>query len=169
MDYLQPARASWASVDAVRNAPLPDRLRSLVAPRASGEDAPGDDNEAAGLLWHTLSHTLAYASKRLLEIADSPSDIDNAMKWGFGWEMGPFETWDALGVAETVARMEEEGVAVAPWVKEMLEQGHGGILRSSKRVRQTRLPPLQTDWFTARRGARTRPPERANAWSTSPR
>ena len=124
VDYLQPARASWASVDAVRNAPLPDRLRSLVAFRTSGEEAPGDDDEAAGLLWHTFSHTLAYASKRLPEIADGPSDIDNAMKWGFGWEMGPFETWDALGVVETVARMEEEGLAVAPWVKEMLEQGH---------------------------------------------
>ncbi|MDE0182537.1 MAG: 3-hydroxyacyl-CoA dehydrogenase NAD-binding domain-containing protein [Caldilineaceae bacterium] len=124
VDYLQPARASWASVDAVRNAPLPDRLRSLVAPQTSSEDASGDENEAAGLLWHTFSHTLAYASKRVPEIADSPSDIDNAMKWGFGWEMGPFETWDALGVAETVARMEEEGVVVAPWVKEMLEQGH---------------------------------------------
>ncbi len=136
LDYLQPGRASWASVDAVRNAPLPERLRSLVASGASGEDGSEDDDEAAGLLWHTLSHTLAYASKRVPEIADSPGDIDNAMKWGFGWEMGPFETWDALGAAETAARMEEEGLAVAPWVKEMLERGHDAFYKLEERLEE---------------------------------
>ncbi len=129
VDYLQPARASWASVDAARNAPLPERLRSLVASRTSVEGGSEEDDEAAGLLWHTLGQTLAYASKRVPEIADSPGDIDNAMKWGFGWEMGPFETWDALGVVETAARMEEEGVAFAPWVKEMLERGHDAFYK----------------------------------------
>jgi len=67
---------------------------------------------------------MAYASKRIPEIADSIVDIDNAMKWGFAWQMGPFETWDALGVAETLARLEGEGVTVAPWVQEMLDAGH---------------------------------------------
>ena len=84
-----------------------------------------DADDAAGeLIWHTLSRTMAYASKRVPEIADSLVDIDNAMKWGFAWEMGPFETWDALGVQETVDRLEGEGVSVAPWVQEMLETGH---------------------------------------------
>jgi 3-hydroxyacyl-CoA dehydrogenase len=67
---------------------------------------------------------MAYASKRVPEIADSIVDIDNAVKWGFAWEMGPFETWDALGVEETANRLEGEGVSVAPWVTEMLETGH---------------------------------------------
>jgi 3-hydroxyacyl-CoA dehydrogenase len=75
------------------------------------------------LIWHTLSRTMAYASKRVPEIADSIVDIDNAMKWGFAWEMGPFETWDALGVKKVVARLEGEGATVAPWVKEMLAAG----------------------------------------------
>ncbi len=132
VDYLQPARTTWPSVDAVRNAPLPERLRGLVSSHIAGQDGEETDDEAAGLLWHTLSRTLAYASKRLPEIADSPMDIDNAMKWGFGWEMGPFETWDALGVAATTERMADEGLTVAPWVQEMLDEGHDTIYRSEK-------------------------------------
>ncbi len=132
VDYMQPARTNWPGVDAVRNAPLPDRLRGLVASRPAGEDGEETGDEAAGLVWHTLSRTLAYASKRVPEIADSPIDIDNAMKWGFGWEMGPFETWDALGVADTTQRMADEGLAVAPWVQEMLGKGHDSFYRSEE-------------------------------------
>ena len=117
LDYVEPVRPSWASVDALNNAALPERLRGLAG-------LPAADEKAGALLWHTLSRTLAYASKRLPEIADSPREIDNAMKWGFAWEMGPFETWDALGVAETTARMAEDELTVAAWVREMLDAGH---------------------------------------------
>ena len=122
LDYAEPVRPSWASVNAVKGEPLPERLRRLAA-------SPATDDSARALLWHTLSRTLAYASKRLPEIADSPRDIDNAMRWGFGWEMGPFETWDALGVAATTARMEEDGLTVAPWVREMLDGGHSAFYK----------------------------------------
>ena len=132
VDYMQPGRTTWPSVDAVRNAPLPDRLRGLVASHSAGEDGEESEDEAGSLIWHTLSRTLAYASKRLPEIADSPKDIDNAMKWGFGWEMGPFETWDALGVADTAQRMAEEGLTVAPWVQDMLGEGHDSFYRSEE-------------------------------------
>ena len=115
-------RVDWSSVDEAKDAPLPERLRRLAA-------SPSADDGARALLWHTLSRTLAYASKRLPEIADSPRDIDNAMKWGFGWEMGPFETWDALGVAATTARMEEDGLTVAPWVQEMLNGAHSAFYK----------------------------------------
>lgn len=114
VDYVAPGKPRWESVGAVREKPINDRLKSLALA----------DDPAGELIWHTLSHTLAYASKRVPEIADSLADIDNAMKWGFGWKLGPFETWDHLGVAETVARMAGEGLAVAPWVKEMLDRGH---------------------------------------------
>ena len=93
VDYVEPVRPRWASVDAVKDETLPERLCRLVAPPGSAVDASAADDGADALLWQTLSRTLAYASKRLPEIADSPKDIDNAMKWGFGWEMGPFETW----------------------------------------------------------------------------
>jgi len=113
VDYVAPVKPRWASVGDAKDEELAERLRRLT-------DA---DDEAGDLLWHTLSRTLAYASKRVPEIADSPADIDNAMKWGFGWEMGPFETWDALGVQEALDRMEGEGVAAAGWVREMLASG----------------------------------------------
>lgn len=113
IEYIPPKKPRWSSVGEARNLPLADRLRRLVEA----------DDEAGELIWHTLSRTMAYASKRIPEIADSLVDIDNAMKWGFAWEMGPFETWDELGVRKTVARMEGEGVSVAPWVKEMLASG----------------------------------------------
>ncbi len=79
IDYVEPQQPRWTSVGAARDLPLPDRLRALVEA----------DDRAGELIWHTLAHTLAYASKRVPEIADSIVDIDNAMKWGFAWEMGP--------------------------------------------------------------------------------
>ena len=132
VDYMQPGRTTWPSVDAVRNAPLSERLRGLVASQSTNEDGEESGDEAGSLIWHTLSRTLAYASKRLPEIADSPKDIDNAMKWGFGWEMGPFETWDVLGVADTTQRLAEEGLTVAPWVHEMLGKGHESFYQSEE-------------------------------------
>jgi len=113
IDYMPPAKPRWSSVGEAKDLPLAERLRALV-----------DASDPAGeLIWHTLSRTMAYASHRIPEIADSIVDIDNAMRWGFGWELGLFETWDALGVAETLQRMDAEDVAVAPWVKEMLAAG----------------------------------------------
>ena len=143
VDYVGPVRPSWAGVDAVKAEPLPERLRRLVAPPETAADSPAADDGAGALLWHTLSRTLAYASKRLPEIADSPKDIDNAMKWGFGWEMGPFETWDALGVAATTARMAEEGLTVAPWVHDMLDGGHTTFYKIEESPADGATPPQQ--------------------------
>ncbi len=114
VQYVAPKKPRWSSVGDARDLDLPDRLRSLC----KANDPAGE------LIWHSLARTLAYASKRVPEIADSLADIDNAMKWGFGWELGPFETWDVLGVKETTARMEGEGVSVAPWIKEMISAGN---------------------------------------------
>ncbi len=111
--YLPPQKPRWASVDEVKEQPLPQRLPALV----DADDRVGD------LLWHTLGFTLSYASRRIPEIADSPREIDSAMRWGFGWELGPFETWDLLGVQATADRMEGEGLRVADWVREMLAGG----------------------------------------------
>src|SRR5699024_1634278 len=58
------------------------------------------------------------------EIAEDNVFIDNAMKWGFGWEVGPFETWDAIGLEKSVERMQEEGEKVPDWVLNLLKDGH---------------------------------------------
>ena len=130
IEYLPPEKPRWAIVDEVREMPLEERLRRLVE----------SDDEAGELIWHTFSHTFAYASKRIPEIADRIVDIDNAMKWGFAWELGIFETWDVLGVAETLDRMEGEGLTVAPWVHEMLEAGHESFYRYENGQRMAYSP-----------------------------
>ncbi|PWW29631.1 3-hydroxyacyl-CoA dehydrogenase [Cytobacillus oceanisediminis] len=81
------------------------------------------DDRAGQLLWNILSPALLYSAQLLGEIADDVIAIDRAMKWGFGWELGPFETWDAIGVEKSVRKMEESGEEVPAWVKDMLEKG----------------------------------------------
>jgi 3-hydroxyacyl-CoA dehydrogenase len=97
-------------------------------------------NRAGELIWHTLSRTLAYAAARIPEITDSLVDIDRAMEWGFAWELGPFAVWDALGVTATTERMAQEGVAVAPWVLAMLDQGYTSFYREQQAVKQVYQP-----------------------------
>ncbi|QKS72222.1 enoyl-CoA hydratase/isomerase family protein [Paenalkalicoccus suaedae] len=81
-------------------------------------------NDRAGeLVWNILKPTLLYSAEKAFEVADSIYDIDQAKKWGFGWELGPFETWDAIGVEKSVARMKEEGETIPSWVEEMLASG----------------------------------------------
>ncbi len=66
---------------------------------------------------------MIYSANRIPEISDDIVNIDNAMKWGFGWEKGPFESWDAIGVQKSVDRMKIEGKKVPSWILEMLESG----------------------------------------------
>jgi 3-hydroxyacyl-CoA dehydrogenase len=73
--------------------------------------------------WQVLSRTLVYSAQRVGEIADDIVNIDRAMRWGFNWDLGPFEVWDAIGVAESVARMQSDGLRVPAWVTDMLKRG----------------------------------------------
>jgi len=84
-------------------------------------------NDRASELARTVIYeTLIYSANRMGEISDSVADIDRALRWGFGWERGPFETWDALGVKATAAKMEAAGYTVPGWVKEQIAaQGEG--------------------------------------------
>ena len=71
--------------------------------------------DKAGAFYQKFHHLLfSYVSHRIPEIADELYKIDDAIKAGFGWEIGAFESWDALGVADTVANMKTEGSRVAP-------------------------------------------------------
>ncbi|HUF03477.1 MAG TPA: 3-hydroxyacyl-CoA dehydrogenase/enoyl-CoA hydratase family protein [Aridibacter sp.] len=93
------------------------------------------DDRAGEFLWKTISRTLRYAANRIPEIADNVKDVDDAMKWGFGWEIGVFETWDAIGVEESVERMEEEGQPVPGNVKRMLDSGAKTFYKSEDGTR----------------------------------
>lgn len=79
------------------------------------------------LLWSILAPTLVYSAQLLGEIADDIVAIDNAMKWGFGWAQGPFEIWDAIGVKESVEKMQSEGFEVPSFVTALLDQGYGSF------------------------------------------
>lgn len=82
-------------------------------------------NDRAGqFLWNTYLQSFVYSAQLLGVIADDIVAIDRAMKWGFGWENGPFEAWDAIGVEKSVKKMQESGLEVPAWVHEMLEKGH---------------------------------------------
>ena len=102
---------------------------------AKDRQSPGEkikamaySNDKGGrFFWEVLSKSLIYSANRIPEISDDIINIDNAMKWGFGWDMGPFEVWDAIGVSESVSKMEEDGKQVPKWVKEMLALGHSNF------------------------------------------
>ncbi len=81
------------------------------------------DDRAGKLLWNIFSPVLLYSAELLGTIADDIISIDRAMRWGFGWELGPFETWDALGLEKSVQKMKDQGLEVPVWISEMLAMG----------------------------------------------
>ena len=87
------------------------------------------DDKAGKFFWEILARTLLYSANRVPEISDDIVNVDNAMKWGFGWELGPFETWDAIGVPESIARMKEEGKSIPNWVQYMLDSGRDSFYK----------------------------------------
>ena len=75
------------------------------------------------LLSETISEQLIYSANRIPEIADDIVSIDNAMKWGYGRKLGPFETWDAVGLTQSVEKMKAAGFKIPDWVQEMIQAG----------------------------------------------
>jgi len=114
LEYEPPQKVRFESIGKAHDKEsLAERLKIVLA----GED------RAAQLARALTYQSLAYTSERIPEIADTPLPIDDAMRWGFGHEAGPFETWDMLGVPEVAAAMQAEGFPAAPWVTQMLAQG----------------------------------------------
>jgi 3-hydroxyacyl-CoA dehydrogenase len=104
------------------------------------KDLVAADDRAGAFAWALLRDTLAYTSRRIGEISDTVVDVDNALKWGFNWNLGPFETWDTLGVKAVVDRMQADGVEPGGWVLEMLEAGHESFYLESADGRQVYDP-----------------------------
>jgi 3-hydroxyacyl-CoA dehydrogenase len=120
MEYRPRQKARFASIEMGRTIEdTRERMRALVGPVMAGQE--GDI--AQRFLWATLSRMCLYAARRIPEIADSVVDADRAMRWGFGWEIGPFEIWDALGVEAVARRLEKEGEALPPLVTDLLAAG----------------------------------------------
>ncbi|NQV37069.1 MAG: enoyl-CoA hydratase/isomerase family protein [Candidatus Marinimicrobia bacterium] len=81
------------------------------------------DDKGGKFFWEILARTLIYSANRIPEISDDIVNVDNALKWGFGWEMGPFETWDAIGLERSITRMQAENKKVPEWILTMVNNG----------------------------------------------
>lgn len=115
LEYEQPTKVRFDSVGKHRKVEnTGERIKAMI----------NEDDRGGQFVWHIHAALFAYASEKLGEIADTIVDIDNANRWGFNHELGPFQIWDAVGVAETLPRLEADGYKVAPWVQEMVESGH---------------------------------------------
>ena len=82
------------------------------------------DSKYGEFFWEILSRMLLYCANRIPEVSDSYKDIDNAMKWGFGWKFGPFEIWNMIGFSSSVRRMESSNKAIPKWIEKMKSKEH---------------------------------------------
>jgi 3-hydroxyacyl-CoA dehydrogenase len=117
LEYRPRQKPKFAALEMAKNVEnTGERLKMLLA-------GDPEKDKAAKFYWTILSDLWNYAANRVPEIADSIVEIDQAMKLGFNWEMGPFELWDAVGVEATVARMKKEGKPVAANAEKLLASG----------------------------------------------
>ncbi len=113
LEYESKTKPKFASLKGARGKAA-DRIKAVL----SGDDA------AAKFALEVSLRSMAYSARRLGEIADDIVNIDRGMRWGFNWDLGPFETWDALGVEAGYNQMKEAGISVPAWVGEMVEKGN---------------------------------------------
>lgn len=100
-------------LQAIEKLPLADRLRALYR----------DTGRAGTFFRQTILNILGYSARRIPEVADHPIEIDRAMRWGFGWELGPFEIWDVLGFETVLADMKAADIPIPTWVEKMHHNG----------------------------------------------
>jgi 3-hydroxyacyl-CoA dehydrogenase len=114
LEHVAPTKPRFDSVKAAKDVEnLGDRLKVLLEA----------DDRAANLVKALTYQGFQYASSIIPEVADAVKPIDDAVRWGFMHQVGPFETWDMLGVKETAKRMNATGYAPAKWVSDMLKAG----------------------------------------------
>ncbi|HRO98976.1 MAG TPA: 3-hydroxyacyl-CoA dehydrogenase NAD-binding domain-containing protein [Flavobacteriales bacterium] len=121
LQYRPQVKPKFATLDAAKKE---DDLRKRTALLYNGTDKAGEFYRKS---FHGL---FAYVSHRIPEITDALYKIDDAMRAGFGWELGPFEAWDAIGVKTALDAMNAAGVKVSPWINEMLAAGHTSFYKT---------------------------------------
>src|SRR5690606_9701322 len=112
--YEAPAPVQLEGLDDLQKLSLDERLRALYE----------DTGRAGQFFRETTLDLLGYTARRIPEISDDPADVDRAIRWGFGWEKGPFEIWDALGFERVVQDMKASGIQLPGWIDTMREAGH---------------------------------------------
>jgi 3-hydroxyacyl-CoA dehydrogenase len=129
MEYRPRQKAKFGSIEGAKGIESTrERLRALLGPALEGKT--GD--KASQFLGSGLSETCLYAARRIPEIANSMVDVDRAMRWGFGWELGPFEMWNAIGVERMAKAMERDGKQMPPLVAKVLNSPEKVFYESEK-------------------------------------
>jgi 3-hydroxyacyl-CoA dehydrogenase len=129
MEYRPRQKAKFGSLEMGKSIEgTRERLRTLVGPLLDGQR--GD--KAQQFMWGGLSEMCLYAARRVPEISDNLADVDRAMRWGFGWELGPFEMMDAVGVKAFAAQVQREGRAIPQVIEQVLSSGRMGFYESEK-------------------------------------
>jgi 3-hydroxyacyl-CoA dehydrogenase len=129
MEYRPRQKAKFASLEMAKTIDdTRERLRALVGPVLQGQNA----DKAQQFLWRGLSEMCLYAARRIPEISDHIADVDRAMRYGFAWELGPFEMMDAIGVKAFAAQVKKEGRALPPVIEKMLASGRDAFYESAK-------------------------------------
>ena len=129
MEYRPRQKARFASIENGKTIEdTKQRLRALLGPILEGQK--GD--KAQQFLWGSISETCLYAARRVPEISDSVVDVDRAMRWGFGWELGPFEVMDAIGVKQFAEQVRKEGRALPAPIEKLLASGRSAFYESAK-------------------------------------
>jgi len=144
MEYRARQKAKFGSIEAGKAIEdTRERLRALLAPALDGK---GGD-KANRLLWSSLSQTCLYAARRMPEISHRIVDLDRAVRWGFAWELGPFEVWDTIGVERMAKALERDGQELQPLVRKVLDspaksfyEAEKGTTRYFDLTSQTLLP-----------------------------
>lgn len=113
MEYRPREKARFDILKKTKEAGLKDGFKMLV----------NSDDEAGKFAWNLTKKLLIYSANRIPEIADDIVNVDRAMSWGFNWKLGPFASWDAIGLRESVERMKNEGEKIPTFVEEMLAGG----------------------------------------------
>lgn len=141
-EYEPPTKPRFGLIGKLRKIePLEKRLKAIFE---------SDPEDRVARFWReTVLPTLAYASKRVPEITARLDNIDNAMKWGYKQALGPFEVWDAIGVAEGAAVMKDLNWAPAAWVDEMLAAGFTSFYQRDESGKVTGIYVAQENGYVA--------------------
>src|ERR1700677_4944192 len=129
IEYRARQKAKFGSIEAGKAIEdTRERVRALVAPALAGK--VGD--KAAKFIWNVLSETCLYAARLMPEMANNVVDVHRAIRWGFAWELGPFEMWDAIGVERMPKALQAEGKKVPPLVEKVLASPGKSFYESEK-------------------------------------
>ena len=123
LEYKPKQKAKFACLEASKKAgSKAGSIKALV----------GSEDKGGQFTWQVTRDVLIYTAVKLDEIADDIVAVDNAMRWGFNWELGPFQTWDAIGVKDAVARLEKDGLEAPALVKNLLDAGFESFYKKEK-------------------------------------